>query len=305
MPRAPLSSTGQDNKRAALAFTPVIILGAGRSGTNVLRDVLTALPELGTWPCDEIQPIWRHGNLRWPDDAFAVDHARPEVKTFIQKQFHKQWHRLGQPAYLVEKTCANTLRVPFIDAIFPDARYIQIIRHGVNVVKSAEKRWRGEMEFPSFAYYYAKARFIPLMDMPTYLQAFISSRIGMLTGRAKQLSTWGPRFSGIDDLQGKNLPEICAQQWCTCVMASRDGLAPVDQKRRMTVYYEDLIQNPAKEVKKILEFLDVEYTNEQLGAATSIVRVEKARNHELSHCAPDIQNILAPCLAALGYKDKI
>lgn len=42
---------------AHLPFTPVVIIGAGRSGTNALRDALTALPEFETWPCDEINPI--------------------------------------------------------------------------------------------------------------------------------------------------------------------------------------------------------------------------------------------------------
>ena len=41
---------------------PVVIIGAARSGTNMLRDVLVKLPGVGTWPCDEINYIWRHGN---------------------------------------------------------------------------------------------------------------------------------------------------------------------------------------------------------------------------------------------------
>ena len=32
----------------------VIIIGAPRSGTNILRDTLTSLSNVGTWGCDEI-----------------------------------------------------------------------------------------------------------------------------------------------------------------------------------------------------------------------------------------------------------
>ena len=58
-----------------LPFTPLIIIGAGRSGTNILRDTLTSLSGFETWPCDEINPIWRHGNLFWPDDEIPVERA--------------------------------------------------------------------------------------------------------------------------------------------------------------------------------------------------------------------------------------
>ena len=44
-----------------------MIIGAARSGTNMLRDVLTSLDGVDTWPCDEINYIWRHGNIRWPE----------------------------------------------------------------------------------------------------------------------------------------------------------------------------------------------------------------------------------------------
>ena len=46
----------------------IIIIGAPRSGTNMLRDVLTALPGFETWPCDEINLAWRHGNRALPSD---------------------------------------------------------------------------------------------------------------------------------------------------------------------------------------------------------------------------------------------
>ena len=47
----------------SLPFKPLIIIGAGRSGTNALRDALTTFSKISSWPCDEINPIWRHGNL--------------------------------------------------------------------------------------------------------------------------------------------------------------------------------------------------------------------------------------------------
>ena len=49
---------------AMFDFIPLIIIGAGRSGTNILRDSLCKVDGVVTWNCDEINPLWRHGNIR-------------------------------------------------------------------------------------------------------------------------------------------------------------------------------------------------------------------------------------------------
>lgn len=63
----------------AFNFQPVIIIGAGRSGTNMVPDLLTAFPACATWPCDEINYIWRYGNAGFPTDELTAEHARPSV----------------------------------------------------------------------------------------------------------------------------------------------------------------------------------------------------------------------------------
>ena len=92
---------------SSLPFTPVIIIGAGRSGTNAVRDMICSLPDFATWPCDEINPIWRHGNVLHPTDAIPPELATPAIRHFIRTQFVREWERLGRPKFLVEKTCAN------------------------------------------------------------------------------------------------------------------------------------------------------------------------------------------------------
>ena len=43
---------------------------------------------------------------------------------------------------IVEKTCANSLRVPFVNEIIPDAKFIYIKRDMLDVVGSAKHRWK-------------------------------------------------------------------------------------------------------------------------------------------------------------------
>ena len=145
-------------------YTPLIIIGAARSGTNILRDVLTRLPEVGTWPCDEINTIWRHGNARLLTDEFKPENARKDVCSFIRQAFDNRARR-DNLAIVVEKTCANSLRLAFVDQIFPDARYIYLVRDGRDVAASALKRWQASLDL---SYVVSKARFVPPVDIPYY-----------------------------------------------------------------------------------------------------------------------------------------
>lgn len=258
-------------------FTPVIILGAGRSGTNALRDMLSSLPEITTWPCDEINPIWRHGNVLWPNDEIPPERATPSVIRFIRKAFEEQWKRSGRPAFVLEKTCANTLRVEFIDRVLPHARYIHIVRDGRAVVPSAQKRWRGELEVKTFPYFLKKARFVPLTDIPYFGYMFIRNRISVILGNARRMSVWGPRFAEMEAYQSKPLVEMCAAQWAACVDRSDAALERVDRARVLKVVYENMTADPEGTLKQIIDFLDPSGTylksdGASIGKAASVIR---------------------------------
>ena len=286
-----------------IEFTPVVIIGAGRSGTNALRDMLTALPGFATWNCDEINPIWRHGNVTWPDDEIPADRATPTVRRFIRRAFTRIWRRSGRPEFIVEKTCANALRVPFVDAILPEAKYIHIVRSGIDVVASARKRWQGDLEMPGLPYFAAKARYTPMSDLPRYAFRFLSSRAGMALGHSKRLSVWGPHFREMDRIDDHSLEEICALQWATCVSRADAALAEMEKSRVLTIRYEDMASNPRLVLDNILDFLGVDLPEDAFARATANIRngsVGKgaARLRDLSETT--IEHMRAP-LAAHGY----
>lgn len=237
----------------------------------MLRDVLCSLPSVETWPCDEINPVWRHGNLEVPHDAFPAELAREKVKLFVRKRFLKQAKR-SKATWLVEKTCANTLRVGFIAEILPEARFLHISRDGYDVVPSAMKRWKAELDL---SYTIAKARFVPLTDFPYYLWRFTANRLARLgKGNGERtVSTWGPRFLGMDKI-ANDLPleELCARQWKACEIAATEQLARVPAEQVLSLRYEDFVVNPISSMERIRAFLGAEWSDEQLKSSVAKVR---------------------------------
>jgi hypothetical protein len=286
------------------AFQPIIIIGAGRSGTNMLRDALTQLPGFGTWPCDEINYIWRHGNTRFPTDEFDPQQATPAVKAYIQRTFAR-FAKNNKLSYVVEKTCANSLRVGFVDAILPNAKYLFIVRDGRDVVASALKRWSAPIELH---YILKKARFIPPGDIPYYGTRYLGNRVYRLLSREKRLAFWGPRFEGMQELlQAHSLPEVCAHQWRRCVERSASNFRTIPAQRVYQLRYEDLVREPDAEFQKILSFLEVKGGKEgknqfgQLGKAISATSVGKWQTDLSATTLATITPIMQPLLAAYGY----
>ncbi|MCB2222662.1 MAG: sulfotransferase [Actinobacteria bacterium] len=282
---------------------PVVIVGAPRSGTNMLRDLLTAFPGHGTWPCDEINPIWRHGNTTHPSDAFGPDMATPEVAAFIRGRFDSLARRRGLDT-VVEKTCATSLRVPFVDRVLPEARYVFIVRDGYDAAPSARKRWHARAE-PR--YLLAKARWVPLSDLPRYAWRFLRNRWHKLTSGQQRLAWWGPTLDGMQDvLASHTIDEVCALQWKACVESSLDAFESIDPARVHRLRYEDVVADPAGTVAGLAAFLGVEapdLSGHPAFDGISPRSVGKGR----ADLGPDglalLAPIVAPTMERLGYPE--
>lgn len=235
-------------------YQPVVIIGAPRSGTNMLRDVLTRLPGVGTWPCDEINYIWRHGNVRYPSDAFPSDLARPEVATYIRRQFEKLEKSRGLN-FVVEKTCANSLRVEFVDKVLPVTKYIYIVRDGRDVVASAMKRWKAELDL---TYILRKVRYVPVSDLPYYGLNYLGNRIYRLFSKESRLAYWGPRFDDMDSILAEHhLDGLCAIQWSECVNHADHAFCQIPSERVHQLSYEEFVADPALELERLCDFLGI------------------------------------------------
>lgn len=278
---------------------PVVIIGAPRSGTNMLRDALCALPGFTTWPCDEVNYLWRHGNVRVPHDELTPELVTPQVRRYLRRQFAKRG-RYGER--VVEKTCANSLRVPFIHHVLPEARFVWIVRDGRDAIPSARRRWQAKLQ-PGYAA--AKARFIPPADLPYYAVRHVARRVHRLRSAEGRVGSWGPRLANMEELLSSHtILEVCARQWQRCVDQADRDLATLDSTRVYQVRYEEFVSDPAPQLADMAAFTEQPATERDVRVAVSHVSAER-RNGPRSLLTKDerkqLESLLAPTLAAHGY----
>lgn len=278
-------------------LAPIIITGAGRSGTKLLRSIVARAPETITFP-REINYIWRHGNINIPTDELTPDHARPEVCAFIRREFSKlanKHHGKHQSIRVVEKTCANTLRLDFVHAVLPEASIIHLVRDGRAVAESARRRWQAP---PDIRYLLEKVRWVPATDIPYYALRYLRYQAGRLQGANGSQSSWGPRFQGLDQLVAeKELIEVCGIQWQRCVQAAETALARLPAEHRLTVRYEDLVADPVTVTRQIYQHLNLPFTDEVARFVTDNVHTDNIHKWQERLSDRDLQ-LLMPHIEA-------
>jgi hypothetical protein len=280
----------------------ILIIGAPRSGTNMLRDMLVNLSGLGTWPCDEINYIWRHGNIRFPSDEFTSEMATPKVQRYINDQFEKLAKTKGLNA-VVEKTCANSLRIEYVERILPESKYVFIVRDGMDVVGSALQRWTASLDV---SYLLQKARFVPPTDLPYYALRYLSHRVYRLVSRENRLALWGPAMDDLDILlERHSLTEVCALQWKACVDKAEHDLEKISQERVIKIKYEEFVRDPVREFARLSDFLGVRVSdtvNDYLRKNVSPYSVGKGRSSLGEAEVKKLEPLIASTLKRYGYE---
>lgn len=278
----------------------IIVIGAPRSGTNMLRDAMCALDGFATWPCDEINSMWKHGHLRYSYDDLAAELASTRLSRFVNRKFERLAATHHVPT-VVEKTCASSLRVSYLARLLPDARFVFIYRNGLDAVASAVKRWRSPMDL---GYTMRKLRFVPPADIPVYGMRFLKNRIRQWSDSEQRLRAWGPMTSDIEAAAATgDIEKAAAIQWKQCVEYSLDqfpGGSPA-----ATVCYERFVAEPEAEMQRLVEALGYSLPDTQISHAVADVRPDKSgRGAEWlagTERQAELGTILEPALSRLGY----
>ncbi|MEL6547373.1 MAG: sulfotransferase, partial [Myxococcota bacterium] len=116
---------------------PIFILGPPRSGTTALAEVLRLHPEVS---------VLTHEAHRFHHDIGRFDHrvratdalwlTAADVSASLAREYSECLAGLrGLP---VVKVSTASIQVDFVRAIFPDARFVQILRDPLDVIASME-----------------------------------------------------------------------------------------------------------------------------------------------------------------------
>lgn len=277
----------------------MVIIGAARSGTKFLRGVLTASDDVKAIPYD-VNYIWRSGLEDRPDDAFDAKDVTEEGARRIRDALERAAGAPGATGIVLEKTVSNTLRVEFVAAVLPEAKFVHLVRDGRDVAESAARMWQAP---PDWKYLARKLAAFPLRNV-AYGWWYASNLLTGLLSRGRGVRVWGPRYPGIEeDAAQLGVLELCARQWRMSVSLARDGLARLPSKRVHTLRYEDLVSDRTA-LLELLAFLELAQPERVVARYEQTVRrsdTGKWRRHLSVQDQDRLVRELAPLLDELGY----
>ena len=265
---------------------PVFIIGAPRSGTSLLYAILRQSSSLKHWP-GESHEIWEydyHPALRgWESNALDASDIEGEAAARIRRSFFLV---AGKRHHLLDKTPRNALRVPFVDALFPDSLFIYIQRDGRENINSLINAWRT----PRYrTYELPEAHQIPGVDPKWW-------KFVLYPGWRADLS--GP------------LEVVTAKQWIHSNDFAMRGFDQLDGSRWLELRYEDLVEQPVEQVGRVMGFIDLPYETalRQKAAATSVTPINTVTPPEPGKWRKEnpaeiesITELIAPTMKAMGY----
>ncbi len=128
----------------ALPTAPIFIIGSARSGTTMLRLMLDSHARISsgeeTHFLQQTEPVvgkqWRLLERYGFPREYWLDRLR-----HLYGDFQAEYAARRGKVRWADKDPANTLLLPFVEELFPDAQYIHLLRDGHDVVASHRDRW--------------------------------------------------------------------------------------------------------------------------------------------------------------------
>ena len=300
----------------------VFIVGSPRSGTTILGELLEKHQHISQWY--EPYFVWDHFFRTAPDDERTAKDVLPEVRRQIISRF-SNFKKKKKCLVLIDKSPRNSLKIPFILELFPQAKFIHLLRDGRDVVLSINKEWlrrRKIVQNPQSKYRFNYIEAYHVIKKFLSRQPFLSDKIsalwfetcGHLFDTTKHLNRlrwngeigWGPRFKDWERIYKQmTLLEFNAYQWLNCVEHIQANWKFIRKNNRLTLRYEDLIYTPVKKIKEIFNFLGLEGEKTFFESLPKLKadNYNKWKTEFSEEKLKEIHPILTPQLMALGYAE--
>jgi hypothetical protein len=271
---------------------PVFVVGCSRSGTTVTYETLATAPQFLSFGW-EIPQFWNslYGPLKnnWHSEAAGAEHARPEHRDAAFRYFYQ---RLGT-GWVLDKTCINVMRIPYLHQLFPQAKFVFIQRDGRDNISSMMDGWRmgrtdGRFELSQF--------FGPFPEP-----------VAINGGEFREWSFF--LAPGWREYSHASLEAVCAFQWISANRMALDAKNNLPPEQWIHLRYEDIFERPVAMFREAFARLDVPFTPELEARCanlqpTSVVKGTPKKQKWREHNPEAIERILpviAPMQRELGY----
>lgn len=312
--------------------SPIVLLGAPRSGTTMLFNVLSAHPDLWSLYAESgtIIDRWFPTTMTVGDsDVITASDVSDEAVADLQGAFARSIGNMGSrhvalsqltsrvlrtpvgrfaarfplasrarlstlysragrhqgpsEVRMVEKTPLNCLRIPLMNRLFPDCRFVHLTRDPRPSVASIYTGWTQSTEFRRF-------RFPPWFR---------------LAGDDAGWWCFG-LIPGWEELNGVRVIDICARQWSVYNEYCRRDL-PDDADRTMRVTYEDLVAEPGPVLAELAKWAELDPSpfdrfNDSLPVINTRTAPHLNKWRELEAQIESIEEIVQEEASALGYR---
>jgi hypothetical protein len=279
--RTPSVSSG--SARDPVFDRPVFIVNPPRSGSSLLFETLAMAPGLYTIGGEshgliEGVPALSIAAKQGASNRLDRSDATPEVVEELRRRFFSALRdREGArppaslPIRMLEKTPKNALRVPFLAAVFPEARFIYLHRDPREVFASMIEGWESG-------------------GFRTYKN---------LPGWEGDLPWSFLLTPGWRDLAQLPLNERVAAQWATTTQILLDDLNALPDDRWLVSRYDALLADPSAEVRRICEAVGFDW-DVRLGQELplSAHTVSRPRREKWRERGAAVESVL-PMLSAL------
>jgi hypothetical protein len=193
---------------------------------------------------------------------------------------------------VLDKTCINVMRVPYLHALFPNARFVYIHRDGRDNISSLMDGWLHDGHFA----------------LGKLLGPFPCA-VNIDGGAFHEWSFFLP--PGWRDYNDAPLEEVCALQWLTANRLAIDASQQIPREQWIRLRYEDIFDRPLEMFRDVFERLDLPFDDAirrrcaTLDAQpTSIVKGAPKKEKWKAQHAAKIERILPrirPLMVELGY----
>lgn len=278
----------------------VFLIGAARSGTTLLGEqLLNNLPEFNY--IGEKNWVWKFGNVYKGTDELTFDMLSNYQRRYIQERFSYFADKSCKPV-LLEKTPSNTLRLPLIMEMFPDAKFIFLFREGAEVARSAAKEWQGiskeSLDSKPVRDSSAIKRIFLLLkresdlndrkinlqeviDIPYYFYRFAKNFL-KINMKFKNFS-WGPVNDSILEFKNRNsVLDTCGYQWKVCTERMIEAIKIMPENRRVILHFNDLEEGPVSSIERILKFLSIDSDTKEIKSLANRVKKRNTISREES-----------------------